>query len=73
VLKAMGTPYTLIHGSIRFSLSRYTTEAEIDQVLAVMPGIIEKLRAISPFRGEDEGQGWLWEREQELQTQRVIS
>lgn len=72
VLKAMGAPYTLIHGSIRFSLSRYTTEAEIDQVLEVMPGIIAKLRAISPFRGEDEGQGWLWEREQELQTQRVM-
>lgn len=49
VLRAMGLPYTILHGSIRFSLSRFTTEEEIDQVLAVMPGIVERLRAMSPF------------------------
>jgi cysteine desulfurase len=60
VLRAMGLPYSILHGSVRFSLSRYTTDAEIDRVLEVMPPIVEKLRAISPFKGEaDESQGWL--------------
>ncbi|MEO0488259.1 MAG: cysteine desulfurase NifS [Cyanobacteria bacterium J06659_2] len=57
VLTAMGLPYTILHGSIRFSLSRFTTEAEIQQVLTVMPGIVEKLRAISPFT--DDQSDWL--------------
>lgn len=52
VLKAMGVPFTALHGSVRFSLSRFTTEKEIDQVLAVMPRIIEKLIKISPFQHE---------------------
>lgn len=66
VLRAMGLPYTVLHGSIRFSLSRYTTEAEIDQVLAVMPGIIERLRELSPF--SNDSAGWLQEQEQALST-----
>lgn len=49
VLRAMGLPFTLTHGSIRFSLSRYNTEAEVDYVLAVLPRIVERLRAITPF------------------------
>ena len=49
VLRAMGIPYTFAHSSTRFSLSRYTTEAEIDAVIDVMPSIVEKLRNISPF------------------------
>ncbi|MFH1619500.1 MAG: cysteine desulfurase NifS [bacterium] len=49
VLRAMGVPYTFAHGSVRFSLSRYTTAEEIDTLLREMPGIIEKLRKISPF------------------------
>jgi cysteine desulfurase len=49
VLRAMGVPFTAAHGSIRFSLSFYNTEEEIDFILKVMPPIIEKLRAISPF------------------------
>lgn len=52
VLKAMGVPFTALHGSIRFSLSRFTTEQEIDCVLAVMPRIVEKLVKISPFQEE---------------------
>lgn len=52
VLKAMGVPFTALHGSIRFSLSRYTTEDEIDYTIAHMPAIIEKLAAISPFQKE---------------------
>jgi cysteine desulfurase len=49
VLRAMGVPFTAAHGSIRFSLSSYNTEEEIDYILEVMPPIIEKLREISPF------------------------
>lgn len=52
VLKAMGVPFTALHGSIRFSLSRFTTEKEIDAVLAVMPRVIDKLIKISPFQDE---------------------
>ena len=50
VLRAMGVPFTYAHGSIRFSLSRYTTEEEVDYVIKELPGIIAELRAISPFR-----------------------
>ena len=50
VLLAMNVPFTFAHGSIRFSLSRYTTEQDIDDTLAAMPPIIANLRAISPFR-----------------------
>jgi len=49
VLRAMGVPFTAIHGSIRFSLSRYNTEAEIDRVIEIMPEIIKELRMLSPF------------------------
>jgi cysteine desulfurase len=49
VLRAMGVPFTSIHGSIRFSFSRYNTEAEVDQVLALMPALIAGLRELSPF------------------------
>lgn len=49
VLRAMGVPYTAAHGAIRFSLSRHTTDQDVDQVLEVMPGIIARLRELSPF------------------------
>ena len=49
VLRAMKIPYTAAHGAIRFSLSRDSTDDEVDHVLAVMPAIVDKLRAISPF------------------------
>ncbi len=52
VLRAMNVPFTAIHGSIRFSLSKFTTEAEIDYVCEKLPGIIEKLTRISPFQDE---------------------
>ncbi|MDC0833257.1 cysteine desulfurase NifS [Geitlerinema sp. CS-897] len=61
VLMAMGLPYTILHGSIRFSLSRFTTEDEIQQVLAVMPNIVEKLRALSPFNNDESD--WLQSRD----------
>ena len=49
VIRAMGVPFTAVHGSVRFSLSRYNTEAEVDYVLEHMPRIVHKLRALSPF------------------------
>jgi len=49
VLRAMGVPFTAAHGSIRFSLSRYNTEAEVDFVIEKMPGIVRRLRELSPF------------------------
>jgi len=49
VLRAMGIPFTAAHGSIRFSLSIYNTEEDIDYILEQLPPIIERLRDISPF------------------------
>ncbi len=49
VLRAMHIDYQALHGSIRFSLSRYNTDAEIDTAIAAIPPIIRSLRAISPF------------------------
>ncbi|ADH85543.1 cysteine desulfurase NifS [Desulfurivibrio alkaliphilus] len=49
VLRAMGVPFTAAHGSVRLSLSVFNTEEEIDYVIAKMPGIIAKLREMSPF------------------------
>jgi cysteine desulfurase len=52
VLRAMGVPFTCAHGSIRFSLSRFTTDAEIDLVIRELPPIIQRLRDMSPFGRE---------------------
>lgn len=52
VLRAMGVPFTALHGSIRFSLSRYNTEAEIDKVIGILPSIIRELRELSPYGRE---------------------
>ena len=49
VLRAMGVPFTAAHGSIRYSLSHYTTREEIDFIVDKMPPIIERLRSMSPF------------------------
>ncbi|MDR2578083.1 MAG: cysteine desulfurase NifS [Chitinispirillales bacterium] len=49
VMMAMGIPYKYAHSSIRFSLSVYNTDSDIDRVIAVMPGIVDKLRELSPF------------------------
>lgn len=55
VLRAMGVPYTAAHGAIRFSFSRENTDEDVDQVLDVMPGIIARLRELSPFWNGDGG------------------
>ena len=49
VIRAMGVPFTAVHGSVRFSLSRYNTMEEVDYVLDKLPPIIKNLRALSPF------------------------
>ncbi len=49
VIRAMGVPFTAVHGSVRFSLSRYTTAEEIAYVLSEVPPVIRKLRDLSPF------------------------
>ena len=51
-LRAMNVPYTAARGSIRFSLGRYNTEAEIETTLTVLPEIIAKLAAMSPYTKE---------------------
>ncbi len=48
VIIALGRPYEVAHGSIRFSLSKYTKKEELDKVIEVMPGIVKELREISP-------------------------
>ena len=49
VIRAMGVPFIAVHGSVRFSLSRYNTAEEIDYALAKIPPVIRNLRALSPF------------------------
>lgn len=55
VLRAMGVPYTMAHGSIRFSLSVYNTEEDIDLVIRELPPIIDKLRVLSPYWATEQG------------------
>ena len=58
VLRAMGVPFTAAHGSIRFSLSIYNQDEDVDHVLEHLPGIIHRLREISPFwKDFKEGRG----------------
>lgn len=54
VLRAMGVPFTAAHGSIRFSLSTYNTDKEVDFIVNKLPPIIERLREMSPFWADRE-------------------
>jgi cysteine desulfurase len=56
VLVAMGIPFEIAHGSIRFTMGRETTEEDIDYVLEILPGIIENLRKVSPYKTKLEKQ-----------------
>jgi cysteine desulfurase len=49
VLKAMDIPFTAMHGSVRFSLSRYNSDEEIDRIIEVFPQIVASLRKLSPY------------------------
>jgi len=51
----MGLPPEIAHGSLRLTLGKDSTEEEIDYVIDILPGIIEKLRTLSPFKGNWEG------------------
>ncbi len=49
VIRAMGVPFIAVHGSVRFSLSRYNTDGDVDYVLEKLPPVIKRLRDLSPF------------------------
>jgi len=53
VLRAIGLPHVKCHGSLRFTLGRSNTKEEVEYVLNVLPGIVERLREISPLGGEE--------------------
>ncbi len=59
VLRAMGVPFTYAHGSIRFSLSRFNTQEEVDHVVRELPRVIDRLREMSPFRAGSEAEAAL--------------
>lgn len=59
VLRAMGVPFTYAHGSIRFSLSRFNTQEEVDHVVRELPRVIARLREMSPFRAGSEAEAAL--------------
>jgi cysteine desulfurase len=52
VLTACGLPHEEAHGSLRLTLGSRNTEEDVDYVLSVLPGVIGRLRDISPLRGE---------------------
>ncbi len=49
VLTAMGFPHEIAHGSLRLSLGKENTQDEIEYVLEILPGIVDKLRQMSPL------------------------
>jgi cysteine desulfurase len=53
VILALGFPYEVAHGSIRFSLGHTTTKDDMDYVLKILPPLVEKLRSISPVRVDE--------------------
>ncbi len=55
VLLAIGLPPEIAHGSLRLTLGKDNTEEEVDYMISILPGIIEKLRALSPFKENWEG------------------
>ena len=56
VLRALNVPFTAIHGSVRFSLSRYSTEEEVDRIIEVFPEIVANLRKLSPYWDSEKNQ-----------------
>lgn len=52
VLRAMGVPFTAVHGSVRLSLSRYNTMEDVNYIIECLPPIIRRLREISPYGRE---------------------
>lgn len=56
VMKAMDIPFTAAHGTLRFSLSKFTSDSDVDRVLDVLPSIVERLRQLSPYWDSQTGQ-----------------
>ena len=54
VLLAIGRPHDLAHGSLRFSLGRWTKKSDIDYLIEVLPAIVDKLRQMSPLYEKNE-------------------
>jgi cysteine desulfurase len=52
VLLAIGLPHEIAHGSLRLTIGTDNTEAEIERVISVLPGIVQKLREMSPLYGK---------------------
>lgn len=57
ILTAIGLPHELAHGSLRFTLGKPTTAADVDRLLEVLPPVIAKLRAMSPLYRERQDKG----------------
>jgi cysteine desulfurase len=57
VMKAMKIPFTAAHGTLRFSLSRFSTDEDVDHVLAHLPAIVARLREMSPYWDNETNQG----------------
>ncbi len=53
VLTAMSVPMTAVHGSVRFSFSRYNTDQDVDRIIEVFPQIVANLRRVSPYWDQD--------------------
>jgi cysteine desulfurase len=49
----MKVPFTAIHGSVRFSFSRYNTEEDVEKIVEVFPQIVANLRKLSPYWDND--------------------
>ena len=49
MLRAMHVPFTAVHGSVRFSFSRYNTQADVERIIQVFPQIVANLRKLSPY------------------------
>ncbi len=56
VLSALKVPFTAAHGSIRFSFSRYSTEADVDRIIEVFPRVVANLRRLSPYWDNERNQ-----------------
>jgi cysteine desulfurase len=56
VLRAMKVPFTAVHGSVRFSLSRYNTQGDVDRIVEVFPKVVENLRRVSPYWDSDKNE-----------------
>jgi cysteine desulfurase len=56
VMLALKVPFTAVHGSIRFSLSRYNTDADLDRILEVFPEVVANLRKLSPYWDQEKNQ-----------------